>query len=473
MIRHSRWIFVALLGLLLFLAPLPFGGAVRGARELILAGCFLLFAGAMIGARSLDVLKPVRGALLALVALAALGLLQAASLPEALVDAVSPAHGEAFRQAAALTGEETEARLSLAPSASRSTALLWLALAAALGAAAVAGRHAAHRKMLVLSLLAAGAVQVVYGMQRWLGGKSTIWGREVPGNSDRLRGTFVNPDHFAVYLEICLAVAFAAVAWCWHRARYEQRLEVRLAYAVPPVLIWSGLFVALAFSGSRAGLVAALAGAGAQTVLLAAAPGPESRRDSRSSRARRRWRRLAVGAGLVAGGLAVVAAVGASYGFGRLLATSPYEVTWNTRIDAMKATFGLWQRFPWTGSGLGTFRDAFPLVQPEGLAGSWLHGHSDPLELLATGGLLAFVIALLGLGALVLRLVKVYRKGWRTEDRAAALAALGALVAVLAHECVDFGLTMPANALALVVLCGAAAASRLEAPRSEPAGLQP
>ena len=43
--------------------------------------------------------------------------------------------------------------------------------------------------------------------------------------------------------------------------------------------------------------------------------------------------------------------------------------------------------------------------------------------------------------------------------RAAVVAALDALVAAAVHELFDFGLTLPANAITLAVLCGAALAA--------------
>ena len=46
--------------------------------------------------------------------------------------------------------------------------------------------------------------------------------------------------------------------------------------------------------------------------------------------------------------------------------------------------------------------------------------------------------------------------GRRAEDRAATLAAAGALAALGVHSWFDFGLTTAANAVTLAVLCGAA-----------------
>src|SRR6185295_13023513 len=101
----------------------------------------------------------------------------------------------------------------------------------------------------------------------------------------------------------------------------------------------------------------------------------------------------------------------------------------------------LWGRFPVTGSGLGTFRDAFPLVQPPDLQGTWWHPHSDLLEILATAGLVGVALVAVGLAALVRQLEAVLAAGARSEDRAAALAAFGILTSLGLHEVLDFGLT--------------------------------
>ena len=123
-------------------------------------------------------------------------------------------------------------------------------------------------------------------------------------------------------------------------------------------------------------------------------------------------------------------------------------------------------RFPLLGSGLGTFVEAFPLVQPAALTlRTWDHAHSDPLELLVTAGAVGAAILFVGLFFLVVHLLRVFRSGNRTEDRMAGLAALGALGAVGFHELVDFGLTLPASSYTLAILLGAACASRLRARR--------
>ncbi|MBV8201000.1 MAG: O-antigen ligase family protein, partial [Acidobacteria bacterium] len=209
----------------------------------------------------------------------------------------------------------------------------------------------------------------------------------------------------------------------------------------------------LAFTASRGGLAAALAGIVAQGVLLATV--------------QRRWAPAMLGAAAAIAGIGAALAMGLQAGPARMLATTAFDVSLGARRQAWSATWALWKRFAVTGTGLGTFRDAFPLQQPAGLGGTWWHAHSGPLELLATTGLAGPLLVAAGLAFLVLRLVAVLRRGRRSEDRAAGLAVLGALAAAGMHEWFDFGLTLPANALTLAVLAGAACSARLG---SAPAG---
>jgi len=399
--------------------------------------------------------RPVAVPVAALLALALLGVAQSLPWPAAAAEAVSPAHVRLAREAAAAlepAGPEPALAwvpLSVAPAESRAAAATFAVLALALAAAAAAGRARGGRRLLGAALLAAAAGQLLYGLPRWLGGLETVWGVAV-GAGDRLQGTFVNPNHLALYLEMALAVTFAWGWWALGRAgRVGTPPELRVALVAPPALAWLTLFAALAFTGSRAGLLAALAGVLAQGLLLAFRRGPRRRTLA--------W--ALVGALAAAAGLGVVAFAGYEEGLGRLAATSLHGVAWNERIDVYRATLDLWRLFPWLGTGLGTFLHAFPLVQrpaPDELF--WRHAHSDPLELLAVAGGVGGALLLVALAAVVVRLVRVLRRGQRREDRAAALAALGALAAVGLHELADFGLTMPANALALAALVGAASA---------------
>jgi O-antigen ligase len=385
---------------------------------------------------------------------AALGALQSLAWPPAVVEILAPRLAELYRQAGELVGERLPAALSLAPSASRSAALGWLAAAAVLWAAAVVGRRRSHRTLLAAAVGVAAGIQVLYGLRRWAVGANSIWGAPVPRDAGRLRGTFVNPDHLAAFLTVALAVAFAAGWWALRRARRGMPLERALLVAAPPALAWVAIFACLAFTGSRAGLAAAVVATAVQGALAAVAGG------------RRRLAPVGVVVALV--GLGVVAVVGLEQGLGRLLATTPFEVAWTSRLAVYRATVSLWLQYPLTGTGLGTFAEAFPTVQPATAGGGWEHAHNDYLELLATGGVVAAALAAAAALVVVVRLARGLGEGRPSEDRAAALAALGAVAGLAVHEAFDFGLVLPANALVLAMVVGAA----LGTPEHPPPGVR-
>jgi O-antigen ligase len=450
MIRHSTLTLLAtaLLVLLLLWAPLPWGGIASWAEASLEGLSFLALALAVLAVERPGELRPPAPTAAALAAIALLGAAQALPWPPALVAWLSPGHAGLYRRAAALLAPTAvPVRLTVAAVATRAAALTWAAIAACLLAGAVVGRRRARRRVLAVAILAAALFQLFFGARAALSGERTLWGVAVPISAERLRGTFFNPNHLAVYLEMALAIAFAWGWWTVRRARGEAVIERRVLLVAPPVLLWLLLFGGIVFTASRGGLVAAGAGAVVQGVLLAIV--------------HRRWSLVSLGALAAVLGAAVAFAVGVEAGLWRLVLTLPFDVSWGARRQAWDATLELWRRFPLLGTGLGTFRDAFPLVQPRDLDGTWWHAHSGPLELLATTGLLGTALAAAGSVALALRLGMVLARGRRSEDRAAGLAALGALAAVALHEAFDFGLTLPANALTLAVLAGAACSARL------------
>lgn len=416
--------------------PAPFGSVHLWAHAVLRVAAAVLL-GIVVLAR-VRWPREVGLAAAALGGVALLGIVQSLPMPTGLTDLLSPHHAAEARQANSSASAPGGVPLSLAPEQSRGFALTWAAVAACGLAAGVVGRFRWGRRVVGAGIVVAALFQVVYGARSWMG-DGRLWGREVAGTGGRLRGTFVNPDHFAMYLEIVLPVALAVGWWCVRRVKKEL-MEFKVLIAGPPILVWLLLFVALAFSGSRAGLVAGIFAAVLQGVLIAASA--------------KHWKPGVSGILAATMGILSVAFIGLQEGLGRWLATSAYELTWNVRLEVYRQTLALWQRFPLLGSGLATFREGFPAVQASPSPGAWWHAHNDYLELLATTGVVGFAMTAVALFWVVRGLLRALRDGHRTEDRCAAVAALGALAAVAIHSLFDFGLTMPANAATLAVLCG-------------------
>ncbi len=431
--------------LLLAWAPLPLGSVTRGAASLLQAATLLAAVSALALAVG-PLPAATRRAACFVLALAALGFAQSLPWPASLARALAPEPARLASESAELLGHAPSPLLaaSLAPDASRRAALAWVALAAALVGAALVARSRRARRALLATLLGSALFQVFFGAQQWFAQARTIWGIAVPNDPSRLLGSFVNANHMATYLVIAVALAFAWLWWSLRRVAVEARAESTLTQLAAPGLTLLALFAGLAFTRSRSGLLAALVGCAAQLVLVGLRP----------ERRRIAWAGLA---GLLLA-LGFVATSGFEAGFGRLLGLPGTGGSASMRLSAMERTFVLWQLSPWTGVGAGSFAAAFPLVQNEATSGVWTHAHNDWLELLATMGVVGCALLACGLLALGRGLGRSWRLGERSEDRAAALAAIGACVAVGLQELVEFGLTMPANALTLAVVCGAALA---------------
>lgn len=453
MIRHesvTHALVTTLLAALVVLGPVRFGGVLPPERAVLDVAAFLALAVVLLRSPRLTLLRPALWPAVSLAAVALFGLLQSVLWPEPLVQLLSPRSAQIWGEAQLLlNGSADEASgswwlpLSLAPSATRVAAVHWLAVTAAFLAAAAAGAQRGSRRLLGLALAFSAVFQVIYGASAWSHQKAQILGVDVPGDPSRLRGTFVNPDHFAFFTGLAVALAFAWLWWAGRRLMSRRvSVEVGSVRLVLALLLFFLAFIGLGLSGSRSGLLAAFAALAAQGGVLAAKY--------------RRWRGAAWGATGLALGAVTFVLFGYQNFLGRWMETSAYELGWNARVGTWRDTLELWLNFPLTGSGLGSFRFAFPLTQSSEGQLTWVHAHSDWLELLATLGLPAFMVFVLGVGLLLFGLWTAARRGRRSEDRAFALGALGAVVYAVFHSMADFGLTLPANAFALAILCGAA-----------------
>ncbi len=431
---------VAAFGLLLIvcLGPLPYGSVLVRERSFLQICAFLALAAILAGRwrGTLPGRSMVPPAMIAAVGL--WGIVQSLPWPRFVAELLAPGIVDVWDQA---LPSAAAVPLSLAPAVSRAVGFHWLAIAAAMGAASLVGADRRARRLVIGGFLAVAVFEIFFGAEKWLGRSDVLWGLEVAGGSERLRGTFINANHLAFYLTTAVAVVLSWLWWSVRRVWRRGKIELLLLILIPG-LGFLVLFAGIAFSGSRAGLVASVVAILAYALLLATYY--------------RRWLMGLLAVGVVGVGLGGMAFFGLQQGLARWATTSAYEVTWSSRFEVYRGSWELWRSSPWTGTGLGTFRQAFPSVQPAEVGGIWIHAHSDVLEFLATAGIVVLPLVAWGLYALLRHLTRAFRQGRRSEDRAAALGALVALTGAGVHSTVDFALTIPANAFTLAVLCGLA-----------------
>jgi O-antigen ligase len=252
------------------------------------------------------------------------------------------------------------------------------------------------------------------------------WTRPTPGDV-AFFGPYVNPNHFAGFVELLLPMGMALLAM-----RGVRRDLIPLA----------GLFTllpigALIMSGSRGGILSFLF----EIALLLFV--------AWSLRARKS--RLGTLGFFVLAALALIAWLGSGRAVEKFSHVRAGEVTLARRWSMVKGATDIFLAHPIVGSGVGTLVLAFP--QHENMYDARVvdHAHNDYVEILADTGILG------GLCALGF-LIWLFRQGIaRIESeqghfsRAYHVGALIACSGILMHSFVDFNLHITANYLLFLV----------------------
>ena len=429
----------------------------------------LFGAAALIGAIGLLRRSPtprVRRVGWALLAVCVAIALQLAPAPRDLLAALSP-RAPGLLGAFSLTFAGDAAAwvpLTLNPASTRIALLAAGALALFL--IGISGHLTGHRLRNVPRALAIFAVPLaLFGIlsREYLVNSNLIYGfwRPQQGGGDMF-GPFVNRNHFAgwMLMATCLLVGalFGQIERTLrshaHKSGRQRRFDwLSSAEANGIVLMTASVFVmviSLFWTLSRS----AITGFAVASVAFA-------------------WlafRREKLGAPRRAAGLAAIAAVAltdvAWRGPARLLQNFQDDRNLLSRFDAWRDGWQVVVNFPLTGTGLNTYSDAMLFFQTRNREFHLAQAHNDYLQLLAEGGLLVAVPAVVALG-LFARAVQRNLRLARDEARGywIRVGATVGLLAVGVQEVFEFSLQMPANALLFCTL----AAVALSPAHAEPA----
>jgi hypothetical protein len=330
---------------------------------------------------------------------------------------------------------------------------------------------------LFLTLVVGGALIALLGLVQQVMGQLSLIGTEARGG--RASGPFVNPNHFAAWLEMMIPAALAYLvaiarrvqrrvarsadsgrgigvragrAWISALVVHQRRLWAPLA-ALAVLAVMCAAHLA---SGSRAGVAALLLGLAVTSAGIASA--------------RRRWLPAAAGLVLLVAGAAAAGLWVHAESHDQLAAADAVDASLASRLAVAAKGRALVADHALFGTGLGSWLHAFrPYQAPPVDGGIWDHAHDDYLELAAETGvagvLLAFAFALAVARAAhqsaefgVSRMIRppgFEIPEWREALHERALlrwGLAGGVVAMLLHSTLDFGLHMPANLLALMAM---------------------
>ena len=396
----------------------------------------------------------------------AVSVLQIVPLPAGLVRVLSP---KAFGIYASLVNDAVIApssrlTLSLAPHASVSKLVLMLCygLFGYLVLKTVRSRRRAE--ILVVVVIASALFQALYGMAETFSGHETILGRPKRYGIGSVTGTFVNRNHLAGFLEMAFPLG---LGYLLVKARYfamekgmslrrrilwfsQESLQWSLLLALVPIFIGLGLI----FSRSRSGIVVL-----AVIAVLAVAAAASWRSFSQSDPAGP-GRRGEPGFGRMV--RLVVMAVLASavwLGIGPVIERfSEVDITAEGRRTFYQNTLEMIGDFPWTGTGKGTYVNAYPIYEKVDDHLRLSFAHNDYLEYMAENGVVGGGALILAGAGLLVWLVVLWRRRRSGFSKGIGLGAILGVTALFLHGFTDFNLQITANAVYFTTLAMLAAA---------------
>lgn len=388
-----------------------------------------------------------------------LGLFQCLVLPREVVGVLSPGSIE-LRQLL-VDGETTSSPLSLAPALTRhSTALLALTFITFIFSSQVFCRSG-NLKLLFWVLAINGGVIALVGVYQQMTSKSLLF--SVPIGF----ATFINENNAAGFLNICLAAALGLIFETRPSTQASQHYEL-LASNSPA---WSQKIIVHVLRASEYLTTPTLAAVSLTICIVVGIFAASSRGGIISSafaifvlflslRATA-YRKLRLGIAICLIFVAVCAIGLTQYAgqydpmAGKLATLTKWE-TYESQprfahlIEMLPAIPDFWL----FGSGLGTYGDVNRVYQ-RWLPGDLYFQHADNqyLEALIEGGVIGLAIMLV----FVLLVCGSIRRLFRGHKSGLPIAVCGcfAMASQLMHATCDFGISIPANAVAFAIICGA------------------
>ena len=390
----------------------------------------------------------------------AVSVLQIVPLPAGLVKVLSP---RAYAAYAGLVREAVIApssglTLSLAPGATVYELVL-LVCYGLFGFLVLRSLRSRRRvEILVIVILASALFQSFYGMAETFSGHEMIFGRVKHYGVGSVTGTYVNRNHFAGFLEMAFPLS---LGYLLVKARYfamekglslrrrvlwfgQESLQWTILLGLVPVFIGVGLV----FSKSRSGIMvlmitAVLAGAAAASWReFSEGDGGES-----GSGGRRRVGRI------VRIVVTVVLAVTVWLGIGPVIRRfSDVDISAESRRVFYRNTLAMIGDFPVTGTGKGTYVNAYAMYEKVDDKLRLSFAHNDYLQFGSENGIIGGAALILAGVGLAVWLAAMWRRRRSSFAKGIGLGALLGVTALLLHAFTDFNLQITANAVYFTAL---------------------
>ncbi len=444
-VAPDRLLFKGLL-FLLFWAPLPFGSNRPWGAALLFLLAALLLMGWLLGYLTGRIKLPtttwrnLRWPLVLLVLVQFWVWLQTLPLPRAWVARLSP-------RAAFLHLPAELVTLSVDPQLTRFHLLQGLIYTCGFCLMVLLVNQRERITAVLWTIVLSGSFQAAFGSLMTLSGVEYGFLVEKYSGLGVATGTFINRNHLAGYLVMCLAAGIGLLVSQLgsepahtSRERIRAVLKLLLSTKFRLRLLLALMVVGLVLTRSRMGNLSFFVSMTVAGGIMLLGSG----------------RRMSGRVALLLLSLLLVDLFIVGQWFGvedvtqRLVQTSAAT---ESRDEVDVYSLGILQDYPWTGSGGGTFYTVFPHYSGSNVGSDYyVHAHNDYLEMAGDMGLPVFSM-------LVLLVIMALRRAWlvqyRTEsrlDRGVSFAVLMVIGWVSIHSAVDFNLYIPANAFTFTMM---------------------
>jgi O-antigen ligase len=303
-------------------------------------------------------------------------------------------------------------------------------------------------KLLVEIMIGLAIVEAIYGLiQALIPSLGVLWVDYIETGLGNARGTFINRNHFAGFIEMVwplalgytLAMGFRGKKVNIRKLMASDRLDKQILIALSIMV----MLLALLLSKSRAGIMGAFIGF-LTFVLL-----------SRSSN-----KRLPMGFWIMSSALvSLIFLYGFKIGFDpiieRFLRIGEQFGDGDSRLDIWRDSLVILKDHP-LGIGLGNFENVYPVYNVSRISDTrFIYAHNDYLHLLVEAGIPGFFALVSGFLFFLLKSVKKVKQMKVYHDPLRfflAAGALSGLVSLAFHSFFDFNLHMPANLIYFVTL---------------------
>lgn len=385
--------------------------------------------------------------LLLLVAALGLGVLQISTLGTETLNSLSPGTSEFVADFG-----HSASTISVCPIETRRVLALIAMAMAAFYIGALMFQTSRSQLVLCGCLTVNGLLLTIWGIaQQASNHPKVIPGIDAPDNAFYF-STYFNHASAAGYLNLCLGAAFGCLLYTYRNAdikttKLADGLRAICQYVLTPLT----LLCAFAVVGLIAGIIASLS-RGAYLATAVSLPVLFI-----ALAARRKEFGSLVSSAIVL--VLLISAVGwivmgeqfsrriATLTDGQLVEDSRWA-HWNDGVEVGK-------QFPMLGTGLGTYQHSYLPFEENTLDCWFQHAHNQYIETAADAGTIGLIL----LGGLLLvtvfSIIKIRRTRSAILHHWFALGALFCFLTQLTHAVTDFGLYLPANMVAMALLCGA------------------